>query len=59
MTIVHEVSMPSVIAQIQLRVRFERTAGVRLWLGVRVMKLAALVAGCGIVVELPSASEKA
>jgi hypothetical protein len=49
--ITHDVSMPRLVAQLQVRVRFHRIAGARLWLGARLMRLAAWVVGCGVTID--------
>jgi hypothetical protein len=51
-TIVHEVSMPALVANLTLKVRFMRTAKVRLWLGARIVRFGAFVAGTGCEIEL-------
>ena len=50
--VVHTISMVEMVAQIDLRIRFERTARARLWLGIRLMQFAAFVAGCGVTIEV-------
>lgn len=51
-TIVHDVHASQLIAQIELRVRFRRLTGARLWLGGRLMRFAAWVAGCPVEIEV-------
>lgn len=50
-TMIHEVSMVKVMKSIQLKVRFERTARLRLWIATRLMIIAGWVAGCDLTIE--------
>lgn len=46
-----DVSAPKLMQSITLRVRYLGVLRARLWLSMKIMRLAAIIAGCGIEIE--------